>query len=184
MYFNSTKPGRYEYVFMPGRLHVWKRIDLMIKAMQYVKEPVSLIISGTGEDRIRLEIMAAFDGRIKFTGYISDREQADLYANALVVAFVPVREDFGYITLEAFAHEKPVITCTDSGEPLQFVEDGISGFVVEPDPKEIAVKIEHLLQNPAIAEKMGKQGRSKIEHLLNWSEISEKIISTLQNTNA
>ena len=180
MHFNSISSGSYDYVFMPGRLHPWKRVDLVIRAMRFIQLPVRLKISGTGEDLERLMMMAGADDRIEFLGYVTDEVQAQLYSNALVVPFVPVREDFGYITLEAFAHEKPVITCNDSGEPLQFVKDGITGFVVDPNPKEIAKAIEYFIANPEKAKEMGKKGRQEIEHLINWSDISQKLIRCLQ----
>ena len=60
---------------------------------------------------------------------------ADLYADALLVPFVPKHEDYGLITIEAFKSGKPVLTCTDSGETLEFVRDGHNGYVVEPNAK-------------------------------------------------
>ena len=182
MHFNSISSGSYDYVFMPGRLHPWKRVDLVIRAMRFIQLPVRLKISGTGQDLERLMMMAGADDRIEFLGYVTDEVQAQLYSNALVVPFVPVREDYGYITLEAFAHEKPVISCKDSGEPLQFVKDGITGFVVDPNPKEIAKAIEYFVANPNQAKEMGKKGRQKIEHLINWSNISQRLISSLRES--
>lgn len=173
------KPRNYQYVFMPGRLHIWKRVELVIKAMRYVQYPVHLKIAGTGEDEERLQIMACSDERIEFLGYVPDEELALLYADALVVPFVPVREDYGYITLEAFSHEKPVITCKDSGEPLQFVKDGVNGFVVEPSPKEIARAIEYFIADPEQAKIMGQRGSRDIEHI-NWNDVAQKILSVLQ----
>ena len=52
--------------------------------------------------------------------------------------FVPKDEDFGYITVEAMLSHKPVIVCKDSGEPALLVKHGESGFVVDPDPAELA----------------------------------------------
>ena len=174
-----TKPNNYEYIFMPGRLHIWKRVDLLIKAMRYVQYPVHLKIAGAGEDEERLQAMAGSDDRIEFLGHVSDEELSQLYANALVVSFVPIREDYGYITLEAFAHEKPIITCKDSGEPLQFIKHGINGFVVDPNPKEIAKAIEYFILNPEQAKTMGNKGSQDINHI-KWTNISQKILNILQ----
>jgi glycosyltransferase involved in cell wall biosynthesis len=57
-------------------------------------------------------------------GPITERQLIDLYAGALAVVFPPFDEDYGYVTLEAFLARKPVITTTDAGGPLEFVEDG------------------------------------------------------------
>ena len=43
--------------------------------------------------------------------------------------FPPFDEDYGYVTLEAFLARKPVVTTTDAGGPLEFVEDGVTGLV-------------------------------------------------------
>ncbi|MFN9557534.1 MAG: glycosyltransferase, partial [Dolichospermum sp.] len=127
---NNFHEGNYEYIFMPGRLHRWKRVDLVIKAMGHLQYPIRLKIVGTGEQEEELRALSPTDERIQFLGRVSDEELLDLYANALVIPFVPIREDYGYVTLEAFAHTKPVISCHDSGECLQFVKNGINGFVV------------------------------------------------------
>lgn len=55
----------------------------------------------------------------------------------MAVFFGPYDEDYGYITLEAMLAAKPVITCRDSGGPLEFVQQDETGWVVEPDPKRL-----------------------------------------------
>ncbi len=175
---DCNPPGKYDYIFMPGRLHPWKRVELVIKAMQYVSHPLKLKITGTGEDEIRLKELAGSNDRIEFLGHVSDKQLCELYADSLVVPFVPVREDFGYVTLEAFGHEKPVITCIDSGEPVRFVKNNINGFVVTPYPRAIGRAIDFFANNPLKAKEMGKMGRSGITHI-NWNRVSKKIMEAL-----
>ncbi|MFH7027169.1 MAG: glycosyltransferase family 4 protein [Heteroscytonema crispum UTEX LB 1556] len=177
---DNFKMGNYEHIFMPGRLHRWKRVDLVIEAMRYVKQPIHLKIVGTGEQEQELRKLAGTDERIEFLGRVSDEELLNLYANALAVPFVPIREDYGYVTLEAFAHEKPVISCQDSGESLHFVKDGINGFVVPPLPKEIAKAIDYFISNPEQARTMGERGKLDISNI-SWSNISQKLLSVLQS---
>ena len=101
-----------DYILMPGRLHRWKRVDLVIDAYKHVKRDVPLLITGTGEDEKSLRAAAAGDGRIRFLGNVDESALADLYAEALLVPFVPKHEDYGLITIEAFKSGKPVLTCT------------------------------------------------------------------------
>lgn len=176
--FNNFKNGAYDYIFMPGRLHRWKRVDFIIKAMQYVKRPLLLRIAGTGEDEAHFRELARDDERIIFHGRVSDQELAALYANALVVPFVPIREDFGLITLEAFRSCKPVITCNDSGEPTYIVRDGKSGFICPPDPEVIASKLEYLYDNPDVAKKMGSYGSETIRHIT-WERVAGRLLAAL-----
>lgn len=172
--------GEYEYILLPGRLHRWKRVDLVVKAMRYLKHPIQLKIVGRGEQEQELRALSSEDERIEFLGRVSDTHLLNLYANALVVPFVPIREDYGYVTLEAFAHGKPVITCQDSGECLQFVKNNINGLIVAPQPKEIAKAIEYFINEPEQAKIMGKKGKVDISHI-NWSNISQRLLNVLQD---
>lgn len=177
--FNDFKSGPYEYIFMPGRLHRWKRVDLIIKSMKYVKRPVTLKISGSGEDEGRFRELAGPDKRVVFCGRVTDQNLVELYANALAVPFVPVREDFGLVTLEAFRSCKPVITCTDSGEPACIVRDGETGFVCPPDPEIIGSRLEFLYDHPEAAKEIGIRGSDSIQNIT-WENVSEKLISALE----
>jgi glycosyltransferase involved in cell wall biosynthesis len=168
----------YDYVFMPGRLHRWKRVSLVIEAMRHVSSPVRLIISGCGEDENVLRRMAKTDTRIVFAGRVTDKQLLNLYADALVVPFVPLREDFGLVTLEAFHSHKPVITCRDSGEPANIVRDGVSGYICEPEPVKIAQCIEELYRNPGKAVKMGRAGAQSIAGI-SWDKVAARLITSL-----
>lgn len=171
-------PERGEFVFLPGRLHRWKRIDLIIQAMKYVGSNIKLFISGEGEEYnnlISLVERLGLINRVEFLGKISDEELTRMYSKSIVVPFVPVDEDFGYVTIEAFKSKKPVITCSDSGEPSLIVQDGISGFIVEPDSQMIAEKINYFIENPEEAKRMGENGCRSVEEIT-WENVIERIM--------
>jgi FkbM family methyltransferase len=174
--FREPRAG--EYVFVPGRLHRWKRVDLIIKALQHIKHDIPLRIAGTGEDEANLRALAAGDRRIEFLGRVSDEQLLDLYAGALVVPFVPVNEDYGLITIEAFRSKRPVITCIDSGEPTYFVKNGVTGFVVKPEPEAIAQKINYLIEHPDHGAEMGEKGFSAVAHIT-WDAMVAKLLSSI-----
>jgi glycosyltransferase involved in cell wall biosynthesis len=171
-------PGPYTHLLMPGRLHPWKRVDLAIRAMRFVRAPIPLVIAGTGQEESALRALAKGDPRIRFTGRVSDQELAALYADSLAILFLPRQEDLGLITLEAFGCEKPVICCSDSGEPARMVRDRKSGFVCDPDPRQIARRIEALAQNPARAEAMGKMGAESIAQI-SWGQVAASLRTAL-----
>jgi glycosyltransferase involved in cell wall biosynthesis len=166
------------YAFTAARLHRWKRIELTIRAMQFTRTPIELWISGRGEDESALKSLAEGNPRIRFLGRVSDEALADLYGGARVVPFTPLREDFGYITVEAFRSGKPVITCEDSGEPARLVRHGVSGFVVKPAPEEIARCLDYFFEHPDQARDMGRNGAESIRHL-NWDAVRSRILSAL-----
>ncbi|WP_133512035.1 glycosyltransferase family 4 protein [Candidatus Thiosymbion oneisti] len=173
------RQGDYRYVFLPGRLSRWKRGDLVIKAMRHVRSPVELLISGTGEKEVAWKSLASKNPRIRFLGRVSDEELLALYADALCVAFVPLHEDFGLITLEAFHSHKPVITCSDSGEPARIVEHGKSGFVCAPNPRRIAKHIDFLAADPAVSKRMGQRGAESIQGI-SWEHVATTLMDALE----
>lgn len=168
-----------DYIFMPGRLHKWKRVNLAIEAMKYVKSPVKLKIAGTGDMENELKALADGDPRIEFLGYVDDAKMRSLYANALAVAFMPVREDYGYILHEAFKSEKTVITCVDSGEPARFIVQGKNGFACEPEPKKIAEYIDRLYTAPENAAEMGRFGKESIKDIT-WDRVAQTLLRALE----
>lgn len=171
---NANEP----YAFLPGRLHRWKRVDLLIRAFHLTKRPLRLVIAGAGEDEAYFHSLAAGDERIMFVGRVSDEELAQCYSRARVVPFVPIREDFGYVTLEAFRSGKPVITCSDSGEPALFVRDGETGFVCPPDPTVLADKLDWMYDHPDQAEAMGQRAQGSVAHIT-WTAVRLQLLSAL-----
>ena len=172
----SFEPGPYEpFLFLPGRLHPWKRIDLLVEAMRHVRSPVELLIAGTGEAADALRERAADVPSVRLLGRVSDAALAQLYSRCLAVPFVPVREDYGYVTLEAFCAAKPVITCTDSGETLAFVRDGETGFVCPPDPIALAARIDQLHADRDLAPRLGAAARRRIDDM-RWSDVVARLV--------
>jgi glycosyltransferase involved in cell wall biosynthesis len=167
------------YIFAPSRLESLKRHDLLLRAMPHVEKPVMALIGGEGGMRAQLErLVDQLDirDRVKFLGHRGPPDMIPLYANSLGVFFGPYDEDLGYITLEAMLSSKPVITCTDSGGPLEFISHGDGGFVVEPTPEAVAEAINRLASNPILARNLGRGGREKYATLgISW----ERVVDTL-----
>ena len=167
--------GSYDYLFTVSRLDGPKRISLMIEAMKYVDADIKLKIAGTGPMEQELKRKAAGDSRIEFLGFVSDEEVIQYYSNARCVLFTPYDEDYGLVTIEAMMSGKPVITCTDSGGPKEFIEDGVTGFLSEPDPRDLAQKIQRIcdVSEQEIRE-MGERARQKVSSI-NWKTVALKL---------
>jgi glycosyltransferase involved in cell wall biosynthesis len=164
------------YFFIAGRLHPWKRLDLLIKAVQHCPLPIRLVIAGVGEAQADLQKLAASDPRIEFLGRISDAELVEYYAHALAVPFLPLREDYGYITLEAFASARPVITCVDSGEPAHIVENLRTGLVVEPTVQAVADALTWAYEHPEQMNSMGQLAHQELANL-SWPAVALTLAS-------
>jgi len=151
-----------DFVLSVNRLDRAKRIDLLIEAAAS-DSSLEIVIAGEGPDRERLERLArerGLNGRARFTGRIGESELADLYARCLAVYYAPVDEDYGMVPLEAFLSEKPVLTTTDAGGPLEVVSDGSTGLVVTPDVAEIARALGWLREHRDEAATYGRAGKA------------------------
>ena len=115
--------------------------------MQHVKTAVTLVLVGKGPDEQALRDQVERLGlqqRVRFEIDVTDERLYQLYEEALAVYYGPFDEDYGYVTLEGFAADRPVVTLADSGGPLEFVADGETGLVAAPEPKAIAEAFDRL----------------------------------------
>lgn len=167
------------YVFCPSRLESLKRQDLLIEAARHLKSPARIIIAGEGGQRARYQQLIERHGlqqTVKLVGRFSEAEKLAWYAHSLAVFFGPFDEDYGYITLEAMLSAKPVITCRDSGGPLEFVQHQETGWVVDPDPKAVAAAIDAAWENRARTAEMGRAGQAAYHRAgISW----QQVVSTL-----
>lgn len=172
-----------DYLFLPGRITRNKRPELAVEAMRHVTSGVRLVIAGAPDDANALELLTraaadpAVEGRVEvLAGWLREQRKLELLARCLGVLFPPYDEDFGYVTLESFLSGKPVITCTDSGGPLELAEHGVSGYVAEPDPRSIAEAVDRLGSDRARAARMGAAGRERVRTLrINWDHVVEEL---------
>jgi glycosyltransferase involved in cell wall biosynthesis len=124
-------------------------------------------------ERIRL---LGLSERIEWLDVLHDEARSDRYARCLGVLFVPVDEDYGYVTLEAMLARKPVITCSDSGGPLEFVRDGETGLVVEPTADSVAGAMDRIWRERARAAQWGEAGREAYDRQdISW----DRVVATL-----
>ncbi len=151
-----------DFVLSVNRLDRAKRIDLLLEAAA-LDPRLEVVIAGEGPDRGRLEQIArdrGLDGRARFAGRVSEQELADLYARCLAVYYAPLDEDYGMVPLEAFLSQKPVLTTTDAGGPLEVVTDGTTGMVVTPEAGELARAAGWLREHREDAATFGRAGHA------------------------
>jgi glycosyltransferase involved in cell wall biosynthesis len=167
-----------DFVLSVGRLDRAKRVDLLLEALA-VRPTLRAVVAGEGPDRERLEGLArerGLDGRAVFAGRVSDEQLTDLYASCLAVYYAPVDEDFGLVPYEAFLAEKPVVTTTDAGGPLEVVRDRGNGLVCEPAAASLAEACSWLGENVESAREWGQAGR-RVAELLSWDHVIERLLS-------
>ncbi len=89
--------------------------------------------------------------------------------------FPPLDEDYGYVTLEAFLAHKPIVTTNDAGGPLEFVVDGVNGFIAEPDADALGASIACLADDHALARRLGQAGFERAS-LITWDGVVERLV--------
>jgi glycosyltransferase involved in cell wall biosynthesis len=180
--FYGAEPD--DYFFFPSRLTRVKRQDLVIEALSKTRNSVQVYFAGVADySEVDKELKAfvaklGLQDRIRWLGLISEREKRRLYARSIGVLFTPYDEDYGYVTLEAMLSCKPVITCRDSGGPLEFVRHEENGLVVEPTAEAMAEAMDRLWADRALSKRLGQSGRALYEDLnITWENVLQRLLS-------
>ncbi|MBN1889435.1 MAG: glycosyltransferase family 4 protein [Thermoflexales bacterium] len=116
------------------------------------------------EDRARIRVLGAF----------SEQSKQDMLAATDVFAMPSRIDSFGIVYLEAWAYGKPVIGARAGGVPAVIAE-GETGLLVEfGDVGALAAAIRRLLDEPALAQKMGARGQSRVRERHTWEGVYRK----------
>jgi glycosyltransferase involved in cell wall biosynthesis len=173
-----------EYFFFPSRLSASKRQSLVLEALALTKQKVKVRFAGvpdSAEYGKRLKSLGeklGLESRVEWLGFIPEEEKREHYAKAIAVIFPPVDEDYGYITLEAMLSSKAVITCDDSGGPLEFVMHKETGLIAKPTATALAKALDGFWQDRTLAATYGRSGRDHYRHLkLSWPEVVRQLLT-------
>lgn len=151
-----------DYVFFPSRLETLKRQHLVIEAARHMRSPLKIVLAGDGGQRDALAQLVERHGvgdRVALIGHVSEAEKRAFYARAQAIVFPAFDEDYGYITLEAMLSSKPVVTCSDSGGPLEFVRHEDTGSVEAPDAQALAARLDWIAANARKTADAGRRAR-------------------------
>jgi len=155
-------PAHALLVASAGRLSPEKNYRAMIEAAVVTcsrREDVFFAVFGEGFLRAELEgtiKVLGLEGRFLLPGFRRDMpqvmEQIDVF---MLPSFT---EGLPNVILEAFAAKKPVVATRVGGTP-EVVQDGVSGFLTEPDePALMAGHVLALAGDPALRSRMGGAG--------------------------
>lgn len=167
------------------RMEAHKRQHLMVEAMGHTRSAVRLRLCGdsmTPDYVARLRETATRLGvaeRVTVEDrWISEEEKASLLETALAAAYLPFDEDsYGYPTIEAAHAGRATVTTTDSGGVTEFVQDGVSGLVTEPDPAALGAAFDRLHDDRALAARLGAAATARVDALgINWDSVLEGLL--------
>jgi len=167
-----------DYVLSVARFDSNKRPDLVVDALAQ-SGGIRAIAAGRGvlQHHVRHRAKAAgVADRLELPGFVDDDTVIELFAGARAVLYAPLDEDYGYTTLQAFLAGKPVVTATDSGGVLEWVEDGVTGLVTDGSPRELGAAFDRLAADPALARRLGSAGRERVRGLA-WAPIVDRLLA-------
>jgi glycosyltransferase involved in cell wall biosynthesis len=152
-------------------------VDEWIKGFAVLREACRLL----RQRRQDFELVATGEpaGRInEYTRYVGWLSQEDLprHLRAADVCVVPAtaQEALGRTAVEAMAVGRPVVASRLGGLPFT-VPDGAAGLLFEPgDAGDLARKIEMLLDDAGLRERLGLAGRRRFEEHYAWPGIIER----------
>jgi phosphatidylinositol alpha-1,6-mannosyltransferase len=169
-----------------ARLVPHKGIDTTIRVLAHLatKYPdLGYAVAGTGPDLPRLRGLAAELGvadRVNFVGAVDDRMIASLHRNAAIYLGLSRRdgvevEGFGIAISEASASGLPVVGGRSGGVP-DAVREGETGLLVDPTSVDAAAAaVARLLDDPALAARLGRGGRAAVESFYNWDRVAREM---------
>lgn len=155
---------------------VWeKELDTFRHSVQQIaagNNKVKPLVVGDGPAKEELQELMP---EACFTGFLEGNELAKAYASSDVFLFPSHTETFGNVTLEAMSSGLPCLVADATGSK-SLVEDGINGFLAEPENRsDFAKKLSLIVSDKQLREKMKKASRQKALQY-EWDEINGKLL--------
>jgi len=154
-------------VLCVARMYPRKRIGDLLLAAAALRARVpglQMRVVGRGPEwpaLSRLHAELGLGESVALLGDLTRERLAEEYVNATVFCLPSVQEGFGIVFLEAMAAELPVVACRVAAIP-EVVQDGVTGLLTAPrSPGELAVAVERLIADPALARGLGREGRRR-----------------------
>ncbi len=173
-----------DYLFFPSRLGPLKRQTLVLEALIHTSLPVRVRFAGSADNPAydawlkERAVRLGVQDRVEWLGHISEAEKRQQYARALGVVYPPEDEDYGYVTHEAMLSAKPIVTCIDSGGPLEFLQDRKTGLIVQPTPGSLAEGMDTLWRDRLQAKTWGQKGQWRYGSMrISWTNVVQRLLA-------
>lgn len=169
-------------VLFLSRLHPVKGLDVLAEAVGTLAEgrdDFSLVVAGGGAPEYEAEVRAIHDRhglseRTVFTGMVLGDDKWRLLRAADVFVLPSHHESSPVAVMEATAAGTPVIISDQVGIHREIAEAG-AGLVTTLDPADVAAAIGRLLDDPDIAERMGRAGAALAAERFSWERVASDV---------
>lgn len=135
------------------------------KGLQFKCDIVGSESDITGKILYEKKLNLDLEDEICYLGkkYGLDKKQVFLNADIFIFPTFYQKETFGLVLIEAMSYSLPIISTFEGGIP-DIIEDGVTGFLVtQKNVEMLAEKLELLINDPSLRQKMGAAGRIKYE---------------------
>jgi glycosyltransferase involved in cell wall biosynthesis len=175
-------------ILFVGRITPEKGLDWLLRSLQLTSTNIRLDIAGEGWAKAKMEQLSrklGLEDRVTWHGWCSKEKLERLYRQCFAVVFPSIwPEPAGLITLEAYAHHRPIIASAVGGIP-EYIRDGETGILVEPNDSEaLASAITCLGSDFNGSRSMGKMGHDWLHaefsmdtHVKHLQRIYEKAVA-------
>jgi len=194
----GVDPERPSVVFV-GRITRQKGLAHLLAAAPLLDPRAQLVLCAGAPDTPELaqeiarrvhELRRTRAGGVWLERMLEKREVIQLLSHATVFVCPSIYEPLGIVNLEAMACGTAVVATATGGIP-EVVDDGVTGLLIPFDPVEdpsreprdparfaadLAERVNTLLVDPALAERMGEAGRERAVREFGWGPIAERVV--------
>lgn len=176
----SEKEKEVLYVGAIARI---RGIEEIVSALEYT-EGIRLNLAGSfcGNDFEKNIRKKTSWGKVNELGFLSRDKVHDVLARSIagLVTLHPTINYLDSLPVKMFEYMAAGIPVVASNFPLweKIINESKCGVCVDPlNPKEIADKIQYLVDHPVEAEEMGRNGRKAVADKYSWAMEEKKLIS-------
>lgn len=160
-----------------GRMSQEKSVDVILKSLQYVKNPLKMVFIGGGNEKLYSCLAKEYNvaEKCQFLGQIDNmEEQAALCAGARLQVFPSVVESFGLTIAECGALGTPSVV-TAGMATAEFVNDRENGFLIDGSAEDLAKKIDEVLGDSELLNMVSENAKKTFN--LSWDEVADEYIN-------
>jgi len=155
-----------------------KELSLAAKSIIKSREDIDFVFIGPHTEYSKRLFAKISDHRIQHLGKVDLQTKTDALAACDIFCLPSRQESFGAVFLEAWHFEKPVIGI-DMPQLRCLLENDVNGFLVKPNPKDIAYGIKKMLDDINLRKRLGIEG-NKLSKIYSWDSLADKTLKTYE----
>ncbi|MDQ7059599.1 MAG: glycosyltransferase family 4 protein [Sulfurimonas sp.] len=167
-----------------GRIEEGKGQDKVIETIKELDTlNIKALIVGSAMDEKYLDELKqkvkdlGLDEKVIFTGFTKNVNEYMQLFNVNILA--TKNETFGLVVIEAMINKVPVIA-TNSGGPLEIIEDGVDGLLFDGSVKNLSENITSIYKNIELKENLIQHGYETVKNKFNKNTQLEKLYDVIK----